>query len=480
MRLPIRLLVVLVMVSGVVASPAGAQQSAASDTLPALRAAANAARVAHDTAALTGILEEIGLAHWRADRFDSALVHLLASRDLAAVRGDSVTVARVSNSLGSSHYQLGNYELALQSYMRSLSIRAADGNVRGQAYLYANIAKAYQDWHQFDRALTSADSAVALAEVSDDGHTLGYALNTRADILLDLGRYDEAREGVERSLAAYYSGTPPISTRDSLSAWSINIMLLGEVDLAEGSHVDALRRFSEVYASARRGRSLRGQSHASLQVARAQQALGRHREARDAFEQALGAADSTGNRAFRLEALMGLSQTAERLGNASAALLYARQHDALRDTLFDARTAQRVAAIELEAEAARQRAAALSLMRQQLAQAAALRRQQALTGVAALLLVITLGFVVALLRANREVRRLSSFIPICASCKNVRDDAGYWQSVEEYLASRSIAQFSHSICNNCGPKLYGDDWEPHAVAPPARTADIAPPAQREG
>ncbi|MBA3853079.1 MAG: hypothetical protein C0503_01615 [Gemmatimonas sp.] len=468
------------MVLAPAAVPAHAQERSATDTLPALRAAANAARASGDTAALAGILEEIGLAHWRADRFDSALVQMLASRDLAAARGDSVSVARISNALGSSHYQLGNYELALQAYMRSLAIRASDKNVLGQAYLYANIAKAYQDWRQFDRALASADSGVARAEAAGDGHALGYALNTRADILLDLGRYADAREGVERSLAAYYSGSPAISPRDSLSAWSINVMLLGEVDLAEGRSSDALRRFSEIYAVARKGRTLRGQSHASLQMARANMALGRDAAARENYRAALIAADSTRNRAFRLEALMGLSRTSERLGDATAALRFARQHDALRDSLFDARTAQRVAAIELEADAARQRVAAQSLQREQVEQAAALRRQRVLTGVAAVLLVITLGFVVALLRANREVRKLSSFIPICASCKNVRDDAGYWQSVEEYMASRSMAQFSHSICNNCGPKLYGDDWEPHPVSARAPGAEVARTPKRDG
>ncbi len=446
------------------AAQAAPQSGASSDTLPALRAAAAAARAAHDTVAWAGILEELGLAHWRADRFDSALVHLMASRDLSAARGDSAAVARVSNSVGSAHYQIGNFELALQAYMRSLAIRVADGNARGQAYLHANIAKAYQDWRQFDRALESADSGVTFADASGDGHALGYALSTRADILADLGRYADARADVERSLAAYYSGRPPISQRDSLSAWSINILLLGEIDLASGRPDDALRRFSEVYESALKGNTLRGQANAALQMARANEALGRPTAAAEDYRRALAAADRTGNRVYRLEALHGLSRVAERLGNAPTALRYARQHEALRDSIFDARAAQRVAAIELEAEAARQRAAARELREQQAVQAAALRQQRAFTTLAVLLLAITLGVVLALLRARRELRTLSGFIPICANCKNVRDDAGYWRSVEEYMGSRSMAQFSHSICNNCGPKLYGDDWEPHTGA----------------
>lgn len=56
--------------------------------------------------------------------------------------------------------------------------------------------------------------------------------------------------------------------------------------------------------------------------------------------------------------------------------------------------------------------------------------------------------------ALKEVDTLKGFIPICASCKNIRNDAGYWQKVEAYITSHSEAEFSHSICPDCQKKLY--------------------------
>ena len=53
-----------------------------------------------------------------------------------------------------------------------------------------------------------------------------------------------------------------------------------------------------------------------------------------------------------------------------------------------------------------------------------------------------------------EIKVLRGFVPICASCKNIRDDAGYWQSIEEYVSENSEAEFSHSICPGCSEKLY--------------------------
>jgi hypothetical protein len=60
--------------------------------------------------------------------------------------------------------------------------------------------------------------------------------------------------------------------------------------------------------------------------------------------------------------------------------------------------------------------------------------------------------------AMAEVRTLTGLIPICARCKKVRDEDGYWESVESYIASRSSALFTHGICSTRGPELYGEDW----------------------
>ncbi len=56
--------------------------------------------------------------------------------------------------------------------------------------------------------------------------------------------------------------------------------------------------------------------------------------------------------------------------------------------------------------------------------------------------------------ALSKVKLLSGIIPICASCKKIRDDDGYWNQVEAYIRDRSMAEFSHGICPECKKKLY--------------------------
>jgi hypothetical protein len=56
--------------------------------------------------------------------------------------------------------------------------------------------------------------------------------------------------------------------------------------------------------------------------------------------------------------------------------------------------------------------------------------------------------------ALSKVRTLSGLLPICASCKNIRDDQGYWTQMEAYISQHSEAEFSHSMCPPCARKLY--------------------------
>jgi hypothetical protein len=62
--------------------------------------------------------------------------------------------------------------------------------------------------------------------------------------------------------------------------------------------------------------------------------------------------------------------------------------------------------------------------------------------------------ILRLQHALAEIKTLSGMIPICANCKKIRDDAGFWHQVEAYVRERSRADFSHGLCPECAAKLY--------------------------
>ncbi len=64
------------------------------------------------------------------------------------------------------------------------------------------------------------------------------------------------------------------------------------------------------------------------------------------------------------------------------------------------------------------------------------------------------SLIIKLQESLSKVKRLSGLLPICASCKNIRDDKGYWNQIESYISEHSEAEFSHGLCPDCAKKLY--------------------------
>jgi hypothetical protein len=65
--------------------------------------------------------------------------------------------------------------------------------------------------------------------------------------------------------------------------------------------------------------------------------------------------------------------------------------------------------------------------------------------------------ILELQQAIEQVKTLRGIVPICAHCKMIRHDRGYWQQVEAYVSEHTEAQFSHSICPQCLERLYPEE-----------------------
>ncbi len=61
-----------------------------------------------------------------------------------------------------------------------------------------------------------------------------------------------------------------------------------------------------------------------------------------------------------------------------------------------------------------------------------------------------------------KIKQLSGMLPICSSCKSIRDDKGYWNQVEYYIKNHSEAEFTHGLCPDCARELYPEYYKPKA------------------
>ncbi len=62
-------------------------------------------------------------------------------------------------------------------------------------------------------------------------------------------------------------------------------------------------------------------------------------------------------------------------------------------------------------------------------------------------------------QAREKIKILNGLLPICSSCKKIRNDEGYWKQIDVYIQKHSEAEFTHSMCSECSDELYGkEDW----------------------
>lgn len=73
-------------------------------------------------------------------------------------------------------------------------------------------------------------------------------------------------------------------------------------------------------------------------------------------------------------------------------------------------------------------------------------------------------------KALQEIKTLQGLVPICSSCKKIRDDKGYWHQVESYVAEHTMAHFTHGICPECMQKLYPELSGGHLKPRPSQQA----------
>jgi hypothetical protein len=64
------------------------------------------------------------------------------------------------------------------------------------------------------------------------------------------------------------------------------------------------------------------------------------------------------------------------------------------------------------------------------------------------------NLITELQEAFTKIKTLRGLLPICSSCKKIRDDKGYWNQIESYIRDHSEAEFTHGICPKCAKKIY--------------------------
>jgi tetratricopeptide (TPR) repeat protein len=279
-----------------------------------------------------------------------------------------------------------------------------------------------------------------------------------------------------RALAAYRRG---LAIREELNdprAIGVSLNSIGLVE-AQSNPAAALTTFERALALRRQTGDTRGEMATHLNVADVHRQLGRWSLATEAFNRTLALGDQLDAPLMRSNALKGLAEVEAARGDFAAAYRHQLEHQAARDTMFNQENAVRFQRLQVAHEAEQQQRQIQLLEREgalREAELARVRTTRTALAVIAVLVAVSLGLLYARFRSKQQsearfrlqaaaladaldrVQTLKGLLPICAWCKKVRDDNGYWTQVEAYVTTHTAAEFTHCICPSCSSRLQAD------------------------
>jgi tetratricopeptide (TPR) repeat protein len=433
-----------------------------------------------------GILHDMG-------RTEEALEYADRAYELAWELGERRSLLASSQRLANLHGFLGDHATSLEYHLESLEVAELEA-LRPRLGVLNNVILTLIRMGALERALEYSDQAEELRRSVPEGteglgQPFASLLLNRANILRHQERFQEqiaALEEAERIL----EGEPHPRTRNlvtsALADGYINIgeygkaidysrMAREEVDREEDSYPYAIATANLGLALSRTGRHTQGIQYLV--------------EAREILERVQARSEA-------LEVQGLVAEAYEASGDYQTALIEHKRFKELTDELHREQVQSELAASQNEFDLGMTRRERDLLEAQNELGELILARQRlatlfALTGLVGVIVILGLvwnryriktqafdALSVAhgkLDQAVKEVKTLQGLLPICASCKKIRDDEGLWNQMESYISSRSAAEFSHTVCPECARELYPEEVLEEALGTGLRNTTDHPP-----
>lgn len=439
------------------------------------------ARTLEDDASLFESLGNLAVANHRLGELEESIEAGVEAIHLAREGDRPDVISTLANIVASSNLVTGNYEEAIHYYSMALEASAGDPLENGLARVLNNIGVAHMELGQLERALEFFDRALAAHEQLGDERGIAASLANRGDAMHLRGESRQALPFLEQALEKRLA--LGLDADIALSHHS-----LGVAYRALGEHTRALEHF-EPALDMREELGLLPEVAATLaEMTHSYAALDRVEEAEDAAERGFGLSQALQLKKRRIDSLDALISVHVLREDWESALVSMDEARVLERELRNLESHREFAEFRNELEVAeRERASTrqiellrtenqlqeMNLQHQRLVRNSAIgggllfgclafvgwsryhvkRRANTALGKALQSLreanEVSVARGVELEQALAEVKRLEGLLPICAKCKSIRDSAGIWRELEEYISGHTDAGFSHGICPRC-------------------------------
>ncbi len=371
----------------------------------------------------SAILKELCWAKQCLGEYQAALDYGLRKLEI-----DDKDKSSALNIIGVTYWRMGKYDKALECYLKALNILEVSEDKPGIAPVLNNIGIIYNNMGDRKKALDYYNRSIKICEELELKKGLANSFNNAGNIYRKTGESKKAlkyykkaleirenlndKRGFSHTLTNIGTVYQDLKNFDKSLKYFLRSLKIEEETGDRLASVDTLLSISVIYAS----------------TDRLSKALEYVRRGFD-FAEEIGVPD------LKRDCCETFSTILEQKGNFREALEYHKKYKALNDEIFNEDSSSRINELQVqyETEKKEKEKEIYRLRNIELAEANE-----------------------ELKHALAEVTHLSGLLPICASCKKIRDDQGYWKQIESYVSEHSEAQFSHGLCPECMMMLYPD------------------------
>jgi len=373
----------------------------------------------------------LGTINLEAGNFTEAMSCCRKSMKIYEELGDKDGMATVHGTLASTYRSQGMIDKALEHYHESLRREQECGASKDDlALCYLNIGACYSGIHRLDLAQSSYEFAREIWEESGDRMKLSYLYHNIGTVYGEKEELDKAQEYFQKALDIREDLGDKKGTASTLANLGSLHNNLGD----KKSSLDCFIRSLELYEEID---NRRGIARICGNIGGIYTVIGRLDEAERFARRGLEISKELSIKDVEIFCLDKITNLYEAKGDLQKALQHSRELKTCLEEHLNEKSLEKIAGLQVqfetekkekESEIYRLKNVELSAMNDELRDALA------------------------------HVKALQGMLPICASCKKIRDDDGYWQQIETYISEHSDAKFSHALCPECMIKLYGKDF----------------------
>ena len=381
-----------------------------------------------DNIAIAKRHNNIGIIYCRMEKYDEAIEHYLIALKLNEELGDETQITRNLNNLGLLYYNIHDYKRALEYYFRAKEINNTSDSLEDNASLYNNIGLVYWDLGDYDEALNYYSQSLKMYETLDYKFGIANCLNNMGLVYEKKGRLQEALNYYQESIKLKYEYSGEESVARTLANIGVANYELKHYDEALKTSLQALQKAEKIDA-----------------------------------------------KNVMLTAHETLSKIYAKNGDYKSALESLKLQKNIHDAIYSKDSAEKIAQIQSKYDTEQKSNEIDLLKKEQEIQNLKMKRQAVVkyafiggfSGIFILSIILLNMYRKrsailnelkianeSLTKAVSEIELLSSLHPICTKCKNVRDDQGYWNQLEDYFNHHAGTSFSHGICPDCMDELY--------------------------